>query len=250
MNGKFEEKLTQLAFGELSPKEAARVEAQASKDPEALRMLNSYRGMKSGLSDLTEIPEDQFSKDRLRDAILTQGLKPKAVDRSGGWNWLWMPTAACVLAAGLMMFGPFGSRSNEPVVAINDGAVASTLLAQSPLIKSFDFSPKEVKPTPVIKKNPVRVAMNTVSQNDERQQADELIPMGNEDDEPVKKSALQASLPKTTISTPNSVIDDTTEPVLTSPTPPIVLIEENKDEMTGANRATEVGTASNVVIGG
>ena len=33
MNGKFEEKLAELAFGDLSPEDAKRIEAQAMADP-------------------------------------------------------------------------------------------------------------------------------------------------------------------------------------------------------------------------
>ena len=55
---KFDDKLAQLAFGDLSPEEARRIEAQANADPEAARMLDTYRSMKAGLRDLAEAPDD------------------------------------------------------------------------------------------------------------------------------------------------------------------------------------------------
>ena len=117
MNGKFEDKLAQLAFGDLSPDEAARIEAQAKNDPEALHALNTYVGMRAELRDLKDVPQDQLSKERLRDAILAQGLKPGAEKKSRPWAWAWMPLATGALVFALMISrGPTPS-SGEPSVS-------------------------------------------------------------------------------------------------------------------------------------
>jgi hypothetical protein len=247
---KFEDKLAQLAFGDLSPEEAKRVEAQAKADPESARMLDAYRSMKSGLRNLAEVPDDQMSKERLRDAILGQGLKPERA-KSGGIGWIWMPATAAVLAAGLMLFK---NRPVEPTIALNpQSAQQDKVVLNVPDMTDLrtnvigqPFTPggvqieksaaavARVTPRPsIFKEAPKRLTTPQISKL-------EYTPLS---DGPKFDTVATNSEPAPTTSS----VDE--GPVGEANTSPIVMIEDNKDSNTGAFKATEVG-ASNVVIGG
>ncbi len=249
MNGKFDEKLAQLAFGELSPDEAARIEAQAATNPEALKVLATYRSMKGGMGDLMEIPEDQFSKDRLRNAILMQGLKPQP-EKASPLGWLWMPATAFLLAAGVMMFNP-RSPSGEPMVAVNDTDIPSRVVVIKPP-KGFKVNatpkkqPKQEQKTLVVRNETPRQSTRNrdVRQDEELAQAElnfgTTLPQRNflvQNDPEARIPAMPAA--ESRVSTDSG-----------STSAAIVIIEDKRDESTGAYRATEVGTASNVLIGG
>src|SRR5690349_10801263 len=129
MNRKLEDAMVRLAFGDVTPEESAALEREAQHDPEAARALASYRRMREGLKDLHEIPEDQLSKERLRHAILSQGLRPKPVP--SGRSWLWMPAAAATLAFGMILMR---GGTNSPEVSIVGSAGGSVATNSAPKI--------------------------------------------------------------------------------------------------------------------
>ena len=260
MNSKFEEKLAQLAFGDLSPEEAARIEAQVKNDPEALHALNMYHGMRAGLSGLKDIPADQMSKERLRDAILAQGLKPKATPKFG-WGWLWMPAMASVLAVGIMLL-PRGGAVDQPMVNLGPNPLGDMRVAmKDPVSNPINFDSRTNEPSftsrpteeivevPVAGKQHRRAYATGSSRGLEHPRTISITEAEKVAIESEAWSDLVAS-----IDTPGG---DTArdsnpprheEPIMTASTP-IVIIEENVDESTGAMAASEVG-ANNVLIGG
>ena len=248
MNGRFDEKLAQLAFGELSPEEAARVEAQVASNPEAIKVLATYRSMKGGFRDLTDIPEDQMSKERLRNAILMQGLKPQ-VEKANPLGWLWMPATAFLLAAAIMMFNPRGG--GEPVVAVGEKDLPSETVV---LNTSSSFKVVQKKTTPkktmvAVSDTPKRTVLRRSTRNGDEIAEVELKPF---ESTPHRWNDLQANNnPNSRIAPTPSVSNPEMDPQPeTKGNATIVIIEDNRDESTGAYRATEVGTASNVLIGG
>jgi len=130
-----------LAFGEFSETEAVELETRASADPIAAKQLQELRSLKSDLKALSDIPPHQLSNDRLRDAILGQGLKPKSVF---DWSWIWMPALSCTLVAGLL----FGLR-HRPSAELNfvGPQVASTVEPPSKFFHIVE-APSIVKTTP------------------------------------------------------------------------------------------------------
>ena len=56
MNGKFEEKLARLAFGDLTPEEAERMEGKVQSNAKAAQALTEFRQIRAGLRDGT-IPD-------------------------------------------------------------------------------------------------------------------------------------------------------------------------------------------------
>src|SRR5687768_3632873 len=119
MNRRLEEELLQTAFGEASPEEMALLESRVMSDPEAAKALRTYQFMKEGLKDLGDVPEHQLSTERLRHAILEQGLKPKR-ESGNPFVWLLMPAAVAALAFVVVFNRPQSSGpSTGPSVAIN-----------------------------------------------------------------------------------------------------------------------------------
>ena len=95
MDKKFEEKLLAAAFGDLTPEESEHLESRIGLDPEAEKALQEMRQIKQGLRELADVPPHQLSTERLRHAILHEGLKP----RTQRWSFGWLAAPAAAAAA-------------------------------------------------------------------------------------------------------------------------------------------------------
>ena len=258
MKRKFEEKVAQLAFGDLSAEESAKLEREVHQNPEALRALSQYKEMRDGLRSLSDIPEDQFSKERLRDAILTQGLKPRPTRPVSNRSWLWMPSAACTMGFVLMFaVNHLHRHVGAPNLLINppkNYTLGPSFMDESKAHSNFEAksavamaTKPHAKPTADLDAVNPQVDPDIV---DSRITASNLS--GEYDD-----AAYDPDLGTQPASSPKLVRESTVVPrnsaILASTTPatgPIVLIDQDKDEQTGACKATEVGSASNVLVGG
>ena len=121
---KKEDKLFEYAFGDLDAHDAQVFEASLLKDDASAEELKFLQSIKGDLMSFRDIPEMQYSKERLRDAILGQGLKPSRP--SLPWlNWVLAPGAlACTFALGYVLMN--GTSHKEPVlVGSNLGANSS-----------------------------------------------------------------------------------------------------------------------------
>lgn len=269
MNGKFEEKLAQLAFGDVSPDEAASIEAKAKLSPEATRALAEFREMREGLRDLTEVPELQLSKERLRDAILARGLATEAEkepNRGFGGGWIWMPVAALALGFGLFTLRP-RSTPSAPTVVMQDGGsrVADDFHFNVPDPEAFfrpntlstapDFSAGASLPKETPKVSEKRTRSTTyhprlVSRRHNPSFTDDYQPL-KVDKNSWKKVEFAKKDEKASGAKPNATPSPKEQLAFNDhEETPIVLIDSNPDAATGAPTATEVGTASNVLIGG
>lgn len=258
MNERFEEDLVQAAFGDLTLEEAAEIERQAMQDPEAAKALTSYREMSEGLRSLREVPEHQLSTERLRHAILSQGLAPRRA--SWGFGRLLIPAGAVAMTVlGYMALNP--SLRVQPQVVARPGIGNRIVIGSGGQVASD----------------------SKVFENDLMKQfADELSGRGSlaersslPTDEPALKrnssppARARSRTRYTGISVaatsygpdpgPDGNIDGGGNPAMASadsapqPQPDnsgIVVIESDSERATGANRATEVDSARNVVIGG
>ncbi len=120
MERNYEDKLMELAFGELNPEEAARLDARVEAEPLVARDLAFTRLMREDLLSLADdVPPDQLSKERLRQAILANGLHPAPLRRSLGLGWLWAPTAAFAAA---FVFVFLRNQPAEPIVVADERA--------------------------------------------------------------------------------------------------------------------------------
>jgi len=248
MKGKFEEKLAQLAFGDLKPDEAAKLEQEAQANPEAMRTLALYKDMRAGLRSLSDIPEDQFSKERLRDAILTQGLRPVPTRPVSNRAWLWMPAAACVLGFALM----YGNNTfRKPSAGPNIVLGEKSLKFGPPTSDLIDFTPQPVATnvtTHGIAKAPEKDLKPLVARADPDEVSPNILASMNDDAYDPDLGKMPANAPAVTSNTlaENNPADRKSS----ATTVPIVLIDQDTDQQTGACKATEVGSSSNVLVGG
>ncbi len=257
MNKKLEDQLCQLAFGDLPEGEAEHLRQAVSSDPKLAQALQGYRDLRQELGCLRDVPEMQISRDRLRDAILAGGLKSR---RTPSWSWLGAPVAlaAAAFAATLYLRHPSNGLPvamstvagpmimDSPASKVADKAPAVDLTRAPNLLGSFDFSTKSssvatapVAPAP---------APRTVSR----------VRTHRTDTPPVMTMAMGKQ--PTSFGAPMSFSAGSNEAVSPSavarmsaaapPEPPVVVIDNEKDRDTGAQRATEVESVTNVVIGG
>jgi len=247
MKGKFEDKLAKLAFGELNSDEAARLEREVQSDPEALRTLSMYKDMRSGLRSLSDIPEDQFSKERLRDAILTQGLKPVPTRPVSNRTWLWMPAAACALGFALMYGQGMFRHSAGPKLVINSDQAGLHSTIKSPI----EFDPKPTDGSKLVAVNTPKPSASLTKDMLPKVDPDEVdprilvsVPINDDSYDPDL-----GKMPENGPSAPSGTLASIEhKPAATSV--PIVLIDQDTDQQTGACKATEVGSSSNVLVGG
>jgi hypothetical protein len=264
MNRKLEDAMVRLAFGDVSPEEAAALEREAMKDPDAARSLASYRRMREGLKDLHDVPQDQLSKERLRDAILNQGLKPKPVANQR--SWLWMPAAAAALAFGIVFIR--GASSNGPVEIVGSPG-ASLAVNEAPKV---DFRPGGLNRGPITTPSDgkdTRVASNDVPRDSVRATENDgsRIVRSQQRRHRQRRDGLGIDLENAVAYLHNTVDDDSIDgnevqpgvaaegnAIASAPAPersaPIILIDSQKDGATGAQKATELPSASNVVTSG
>lgn len=261
MKRKIEEQMAMLAFGEVSAEEALRLKARAELDPEAERAYGMYCRMKDELRSLSDVPADQLSKERLRQAILARGLKDHQPRRERP-TWLWMPAAAAAMAFGLMFVKGQMAAGRPVVTAVVDQTHGKDL----PGLPSFEIerplaglNAKVQEQSAPIHPQTTTVAMNTVSASRRHRESDTIFASRGE-------SALNRGIALASVETPDD-FGKTDAKAFESPAreafgpsaPPatvlegnstIVVIQSETDLNTGTNKAKEVQDASNVVIGG
>lgn len=233
-----------LAFGDLSPDETTRLEQEVVGDREASRILEQYRGMRTGLKAMADVPEHQLSTERLRHAVLNQGLKPKPRPQFG---WLWMPSMAAVAAFAVM----FAVRSQHvsipagPGVALN-GSEPTDLIRDKKMDQPFAFATATAEISSVDGGQPAPAMMLAVNNSrPSRHRSDRAL------------TALKEAVYREFLNVDSA--DMHPKPLGVAPASsgstqpsgaPIVLIDSAKDSKTGAQKATEVDSANNVVVGG
>jgi hypothetical protein len=260
MNRKYEDQLIELAFGDMTPEEARRLEEQALADPEAARALQTYRDVRDGLRAMAVVPEHQLSNERLRDAILARGLDNKKKESSR--TWWWMPVGAMAMAFALV-FMRNNTATNDPqvmvvqstpktTVAKNESAAATNPVAAAIQTKSVSTEPepKPAEPLTVVSPEPeVRTVVRYVERPVYRvREVVREVPKPTRPKAEVSvdkgASAVVAMTKPTDLPPvlPDELADKTAQP--------IVLIASEQDAQTGAQVATEVDNASNVLVGG
>ncbi|MBI1333570.1 MAG: hypothetical protein GC165_11915 [Armatimonadetes bacterium] len=149
MFDKKEDKLFDYAFGELDAHDAQLFEADLLNDKGLKSEVDFLKTMKEDLASFRDVPEMQFSKERLRSAILEQGLKPK---KPVSWlNWVLAPSAlAGVFALGFVLMN--GVNHPEPKFISGPETLATKIDPQfdikNPNQVDTSLPKKEVKTTP------------------------------------------------------------------------------------------------------
>lgn len=285
MRKKFEEELAMLAFGDVDAESARRLELQTQADPDASETFQTYCRMKDELRSLCDdVPADQLSKERLREAILTRGLREhKPAPRFG---WLWMPAAAAVLAFSFVALKgriPMGAASTGPVVLdYSDGkmpAMPGVGVTRPEIGSAVAANPIRTKV--VVEKPSTTVAMNTDRGQRNRREgyvlpedrtsdgsarlmsasvdlmADAGLNRGEShssalsfDSDISTKKAIEEKPQHAFSNRDQMAMRGAPTPEAPASSPKIVLIQSETDANTGTLRATEVESTANVVVGG
>jgi hypothetical protein len=229
--------------------------------------LKQFRQIRDGLRQLADVPEHQLSNERLRQAILQQGLKPKRTAEPI-LSWLWMPVATCSAVAILLISMRSHSAPVQIVGSGTDLAMATNRESYEAMIEKtppkLDITAGTTKPgmesrvamiNPDRLKHPfkLRVLSNrgqgrrshrnyavdpnllawfSGDQNLAYDGAEEQHRSGGFNPEQAGKNPSELK----------KVDDDSSDTV--------VLISTDKDSDTGAQKATEVASSSNVAAGG
>ena len=264
MKHKYEDELAKLAFGDLTGSEAERARQIADADPKAAEVLSSYRDMAAGLRRMP-VPEHQLSTERLRNVILDQNLKPRRRQFTI-FKWLSAPIAIGAAAFLLTIALHAGNKPNPITAFIGDNSPSVIPDSAKPLVLR-NLKPTEEHAVPgsgaheggsVQPNNETRVASNSNRSSgfSETTPPSILTSRGNggmRGIQPTDRGSLRTSAPPESIAmNVESAVVDTALAFDTRPNPssPIILIGSDTDSNTGANRATEVSSANNVVVGG
>ncbi len=167
MFGKSEDKWIEIAFGEQKLPEGF-----SAKDADDEEILKAYESLRDDLQLLKDIPEMQFSNERLRDAILAAG--PKASVETPWvirWGWAIAPVAAMLAVGVVFLKGNLsgtepnvivapGSLQNSTAIASNNSLATSEAAAvapaQSSVLKQAEPSKSEMLVTKTRVKSFVR----------------------------------------------------------------------------------------------
>lgn len=323
MNRKRNDDLIRLAFGDLRESEAEQLRAELSKDPQAMRELGAYEGLRADLRCLDDIPEPQISTEMIRDAILKQGLKPAGA-RPSILNFAWLPVAAAATLFGVVVVQrlntgeiPVVTRSGSGLVAkgtqsgvtmpiagaevigsggsidrplvldttknvgggsegVGDGAVAMNSktdignFAFGTAQTESKFAPEKFAIATTVGSRPAGFA--SLKQSSTRQGAEKLGSQGSRSKEDGTTLAFGngsvGARPKSGFASRGGPIRSGAGKAGNVPRPkleegmlaaagrsgadsePLVMIETDQDGQSGAQRATEVESTSNVLVGG
>jgi hypothetical protein len=262
MKRKLEDRLARLAFDDVSASESAELERIAADDAETARTLNEYRSMRAALRDLADVPAHQLSNERLRDAILGQGLKTKPV--STDLSWLWMSGIACASVA--ILFIAMGrNRSANPQIYIDPnpmdhgaGNLALGSGTENPFGHPFSNLPSvatKVSTAPKLitaSTHPILAAHRVRRHHRGDFGESELMAdiLQSPPDDATFVAPDPAPTPSDTVAETDSEATAKLQPVDAKPQDGVVVIEPDTDQATGAQRATELGTTKNVEVGG
>jgi len=273
------------AFGELSDAEIAKIESELMLDDAFQSEANLLKDLKSDLKSFEEIPEMQFSTERLRDAILGQGLKPKKVAP----QWLSWVSAPMALASVVLLAFVFtggvnrmlGRQQNPVYVSAGSSQSATSLSGPMVAVNESTFSLQSKATGSQVSSS----ANQTPKSEDEKMQggrkgnrrmnprnerAKGLVAAIDTSSRPsLARPASQSARSMRNMGVPVGVNNEVAGNVSLSDTVPeqgsasiisaakaevapteIVILNSERDAGTGAAIATEVKNPTNVVIGG
>jgi hypothetical protein len=266
-NWKNDDELLNLAFGELSDRDSQALEAKLLGNSSAQKELDLLRTLRSDMVAIRDdIPEMQFSKQRLRQAIAALDEQPKKAPKK--WiNWVLGPAALASVAA-LAFVITKGSGPKETVfVASNSARMNARVLPTAELELPAGLSAERVATKSKLIEPPVApeaagmdrdsIAQVRKSKPSKKRirtkinsailvasRGDEKSPMNTVTTQP-KSGASNDAIPMTlAVATPGAITQPSTEAA------PIILIDARTDSGVGAPTATEVSNPTNVAIGG
>lgn len=263
MNRRLEDEIARLAFGDLPPARAQALERLAETDPEVKRALATYAGLRQGLKAMSPSAEHQLSSERLRREILEKGLGARA-RQTFDFRWLVLPAAAAGAFFFVQSMQRPGSISNSPPVLVQaptedgtrvalrePGTQAPEAVAPAPAVSSAPStgrpvavrrSPRTVQPAGGIVEGATRVASKTIDLKSNAGVPSMAFAPGVA----MRATADAAAPAAESFGGGVGLAGVRTAPAKAEA---IVVIQPVRDAATGAFRATEVASPSNVLIG-
>ena len=274
MKRREEEKLIDLAFGELADEEAMQLKSSLHNNVRAAARLSDYRRLQADISLLNSIPEPQISKERIREAILRGGLKERRVHLS--WALAAVPSLIAFVSLGLFLSKNSSSHvSNVASVGNAAKSVAEVLYPKSEDLAStvIPFQGPVLHPdteltnpdqavrtdvtfgTPMLASAPLKARRLKFSTH--RSSAGEN---GLSD---IDVKSLSAMMETDQTSNPTGILGKSAAKVSGSPAigsgstlgsagqySKIIVVHDSQDGATGAQQATEDDTTANVLVSG
>jgi len=259
MKRRDEDQLIHLAFGELAADEAARVEAALT--PDSVQLLDGYRSLKNDLKLLNAAPAASIGTERLREAILRQGLKRKAP--LARWGLVLAPCLSALLV--LAFFSAQSNNGSSTTVVTESGGFDPTMFLPamrqpalhpeteitnaSEAVREDVAFPQAESPKPVtqafVVSAPKRIRRVHLSPTvDPRLLALDV----SHDSSPTEQTSQEPDPSAPPVSATPFAADD---PSLATPDGrDIIVVHDAQDRVTGAQQATEVDPTTNVVVGG
>lgn len=254
-----DEDLIKLAFGELDETEAETLRKELSADAAASSQIGEYNWIKEGLSDLRPVPPMQYSTERLRDAILGEGLnvrKRNPLARILAWTPAGaFGVAAVITGVMLMRTGPESivapespAKTSLTQVAMHMDGLHRPLLAE----RAFRTLDDQVQASTEFEVGFAAVTEDTVERQPEAAPLKPRAAAKPTRREPEVRRETRRAVPSPVPAAAPPVETAATEAaeVTTEQAPPIVMIGSEDDARTGAPIATEVRFDANVVVGG
>ena len=254
MKKHLEDQLIELAFGDRTETGVA----EMTTTPEAAERLKQYRTMRSALGQLRELPEHQLSTDRLREALLHQGLKRR---RSFPWQALgYISAASSLFLCAFFLSRDLRRAGIQTQVAVSPVKPNRSVI-QLPEVKTAPRSSESVASTEISKVAPVIDRRPSVHSRESR--SPDLVL--NTDSRPVLKltdtmqpavapvngRALSPTMADLRTSGPGRNVAFTAAPSRPlSTSNAMVLIQMKTDADSGLDTAQEVTANGDVLVGG
>jgi len=265
-----DDRLAAYAFGDLSPEESSRVEAELAEHPEWTAAVEQFRSLRGDLTRLRDVPECQLSPERMRDAILRREMGDRAKP-SRRLGWLIGPAASAMVMAGLWVILSDASPNPtelriRPATSTMAKLPTSVSIPETASLLAMD-APPAVAPRPVASRTTPRTspsratsaAMVIETAGPSVRLASRDLPLTSRGDSGDRSANLVTDVPlppvasamKPTGESGLRPVDVAKDPTLASPEDEgIVIIRPEVDAATGARSASEVNSNEPIVFGG
>lgn len=263
-----QDQIFEYAFGEMSAQDAQVFEASLLNDIEAQKEINVLKGLRSDFGLLSDVPEMQFSKERLRNAILDQGMQPRKRPGINWLQWLMAPTAlAAVVALTFVVTrnGSFQDMSSVTTAMLDGDKIGSTSTNE---LSDPGFGKELSVPTPPVGDRTPVVTNTAVKEKAEptkrirRPRRSSSQPLVATNTVPIRSGgvvvAFGSGSPSETLSSTAAMksgglgapvgIMDARDIAVDDRT--IIVIDKEQESGVGAVVATEVSVSQDVIIGG
>jgi hypothetical protein len=248
MRNKRDQELLRYAFGELEEGRTEALRNEAEHDSELAAELKAQERFAVNLNLLKDVPEDQYSKERLRAAILERCLEPREPAKPK-LGWLWMPAVAFGLTFAIMLLPNLQPKA-EPMV-VKDPNPMRNQMTPPVVLNRTTVAAKKPEPqlAQATKPNALAVGTAPVQANQKRNRKSYATLVASRSGErTVTPAATQSSAP---------VVKQPVKPTTKPESDPVVLPASNDEPIViigtlpdAPGRATETEAVTGVLVGG